>query len=309
MQKTKTPLEARVGHDRVTDEASSWASASQQIVEFTYEQDFIELCGNRGASPEDQTSYEYAMALSEYVSQYTDVHTEDGTLTDDEATRLRLIGQYPASSYRARIATEWKGEILNPEDLRFYRGCKLELVKYNQELSDYMYRKGSDLKLRDIAGAINNGVLQMSPEPMNISQRQMMVFLRGARTEAINHSLVDRLRAMLPDMVKGRRATPEEDQLGVDFVVNFDGKNLYLDFKSSVEAIVLGGKTATSEGVMAGYSLKPSRSPDGRRLTVALLSPPFDEASLGDACSLSDIQAGPVAMALGNTLASVAKQV
>lgn len=314
MQKTKTLAPrtrefTKSGYDQGTDESVSWNNAANIITSFTYESDFIRQCRIYDASPDDQTSYGYATALSAYTQGYIDTHLEDKTITPDEATRLQVIGGYPEYSYRGKIAEEWKSEKLGKDDLNFYLSCKAGLVHYNQALTDYMRTNGEDLKLQDIAVSILTAVGQMSPDTMEDLRRQLMVVLRGTRTEAINQQLVSRIEQMVPGMVKGRRATEQEDIAGVDYVVNLGGKTLYLDFKSSNGALMSDSVSKTREELADGYGLKTSKPVNGVRRTIALICPTFDEAALGDACALSDTDAGPAAVALANNLQKISAKV
>lgn len=314
MQKTKTrpaPTRefAKIGYDQTTDEAESWNEAASIVTAFTYKKDFIRQCRLYDASPEDQTSYEYATALSAYTQGFIDTHSKDKSLSKEEATRLQIIGGYPEYSYRTKIANEWKGEILGKDDLNFYRSCKAGLVNYNQALSDYMCANSDDLKLQDIALSILTGVGQTSPDTIEDARHDLMVVLRGARTEAINQQLVSRIEQMVPGMIEGRRASEQEDLEGVDYVVKLGGKTLYLDFKSSNGALVKGSVSATREELADGYGLRVTKTRGGVPRTIAVICPTFNESSIGDACALGDIEAGPAAIALANNLAKIAAQV
>lgn len=291
--------------ERTSEEHASWKSASDQVVALTYDSDFAGFCEQNNASPDDQTSYQYALALDGYVTEYATVHFGDGTLTKDEADRLKLIGGYPANSSKDALVSDWSTATLNNEDLSYYLDCKESLVNYNQLLSKYIYNHGQDLALTDIASAIVSATGQMSPGGIGELQHRLISVLRGARTEAINRNLVDRLEQMAPGAITGRRSTAQEDLAGVDYVVNFAGQPLYLDFKSSLCALLKGNKPSREE-LADGFKMRTSFK-GGVTRNVAVMMPTFDEASLGDACALPAIQAGPAAMVLGNNLNKISK--
>lgn len=313
--KTKIITEQHRGYETKDSpsEPSKLLAAADLIASFTYDKDFLNILEQHDASPEDQTSYQYAQALSSYVNKYVNTRSADGTLTLHEATRLQLIGEYPLSCYRDKIVTDWseefsrrrqEGQHIDPQDRQFLRDCKAGLVRYNQTISDYLYEHGSALKLSDISGALSVGVGQMSPDTARDSSLKMAEILRGARTEAINRQLVDRLHEMVPDQISGRRATVEEDLAGVDYVVTVHGAELYLDFKSSLSALTYKS-SATADNLAAGYTLRTARS--GAK--IATVAPSFDEASLRDACTLPEAQLTPMAITFSNTLSAVYKEV
>lgn len=307
--KTKTAEQRIIGHEHVSEESLGWSKAADSVTAFTYESGFLQACGEYGATPEDTTSYGYAMVLDSYVTDFVDIHLQDGTLSKDEAARLRITGGFPAWAYRSKLINDWRGTTLGKEDLEIFRDCKKRAVNYIQTMTNYMYEHSDTMKMSDVGGAIFTATANMAPEPEGIQglRQQMAQMLRGARTEAVNHSLVDRLEVMTGGHIRGEQASEAEDNAGVDFKVLLGEQELLLDFKSSITSL-LKGEAPTRDDLANGYKITPKRV-NGIPRPVAVIMPTFNEENLGDSCALDDMAAGQAALALANNLGKISKQV
>lgn len=286
-----------------TEESINWSKTGELVSSFAYNSDFAAFREYHGATPEDQKSYEYAIALADYTTQFTEIHLQDGTLNDDEAARIRILGCFPAHSYNQKIVTDMAGAPLDKQGRQLYHKTKDQLVDYNQTVSSYIYNNNT-VKLSDMLSAIITSTGMMNPDSQRELYMQITVTLRGARTEAINQRLVDRLMEMLPGHITGRRATQQEDRSGIDYVAEIDGDPIYMDFKSSIDALIRKGQAPTLEDLQNGFKIKTTGKGSSLR-HIAVIIPTFDEDSLKDSCLLSEAEEGVAAVELANNFAKI----
>jgi len=244
---TSTALENNSNnHDSTV--AASWNHALDIVLSFDGDNDFKQTLTDGNIDTNNKSTIDYANALSLYAQKYCDLNLLHNRIDQSIADQIKLLAsvpfflhvKYEISVYEYDKKTRWLPE----DEMARLRAFKPYAIWYNQLLSDFMYANPLG-KLADLENILIKQALSYFPRQIDTIEHDIEQVTRGARTEAITRSLLD-LTAV--NYVPG---TINDDLRGGDLIIEYNGKRVRLDIKSSLGPIVelRGGLDKSSDDV------------------------------------------------------------
>lgn len=308
MANTKTAVKKRISSpDYEQAPNTEWDDAAALYNSFTTDAVFYSMCHQRGVDISDPQTQEYAYVSSEYIGDICEERLREGTITEAAASRLVLIADLPAHFWRESelgLFQSYGLSKLTAVEKDYRNQLKDAVIQYNQLASNYLY-KNPDSLLDEIVTATASASLSHAPDHIGGPKDQLRM-LRGARTEAIGFSLLDKLSAMIPDRLSYRPATVEEDRCGADAIVLFDKQRFGLDFKSSLDGVE-SDKHGGHYDHTFGTDFHIQSIDKNTGIVTARIVPQIDETALGTRCRLPESEVMPAALHLGDQLLQMHK--
>lgn len=281
---------------------STWENAAELYNSLTTDSEFYELSHQQNVDVHDSQSPEYASITSDYITQFCEARLQDGTLNETTATQLLLTANLPIFFWQQAELLQMQGQTtteFTPPEKQRCNELKESIISYNQLVSNYLYEH-PDTSLNEIVAATASSSLSHVPSYIG-GAREQLTMLRGARTEAIGRHLLDELSRMAPDRLSYRPATIDEDKRGADVIVDFDGRQFGLDFKSSLDGVE-ANKNGDFYEHMSGvdFHIQDNRKPGG--ITTARLVPQINEVTLEGMCRLPETELMPAVLHMSDQL-------
>ncbi len=272
------------------EQTDTWDNTVDYFTGVLTDTDFLSYCSREHINTTQPQSEIFAYGLASYLENLCEVRRADGTMSDELASRLLILGEFPRFVHQeTRLANLPKARYRDLTQLQ--RQQKNEalsgVIEYNQLISEHLYAN-PDENIIEIAAMTASATGLITPGELARTASQHITALKGARVEAVCRHLLDELVKMAPeDMFSYRPATPQEDAQGADAITTFEGKRLNVDFKASLDSLEYEAD-GTFKPHTAGkdYVIKSWQHGDVTHTSVRL-NPDFSDADLGDTCRLS----------------------
>jgi hypothetical protein len=215
-----------------------------RIIDLTSQSLFLESGYERGLDLSDPQSEDYARHLSEYAEDYCRVSKLDGTEDQVSLSEIALFANAPL------LVLQQQKKYKNDKTKQYlasseYRQMKDDLRIGNQLISNYI-----DHHMTENADTLVNNLTEMvnrfKDHPDGSVRTIIDDHVMGIRTETGFIQLANQLKG-----VKVRRASQEQDGLGIDAIVDVsiptrpDAITFDLDIKKSLDQVA---------GLAGGYS-------------------------------------------------------
>jgi hypothetical protein len=287
---TRTPGRQRTHETSFAPERTdAWDDTVNYFTSILTDTDFLSYCSQERIDTETPQSAAFAQGLASYIENLCEVHRADGTMSDSLATRLLILGEFPRYIHQEAALAELKRTKFR-DMTRAQRQQKNEslygVIEYNQLMSEHLYANPRE-NIIEIGAMTASATGLITPGEVSQTASRHIIALKGARVEAVSRHVLDALVEMAPDgMFSYRTATPEEDAQGADVITIFDGKQLSVDFKASLDGVE-SEVDGTFREHTAGkdFAIKSWRH-DNITVVTARLNPDFTDADLGDTCQL-----------------------
>lgn len=261
--------------DNYTTVAPDWKYAFSLVKSFDNEPNFIQISISGGLDPNDRSTTEYANALSLYAQDYCDTQATDIAIDQSTIDQIKLLASVPfflhvkymLNNYAYDKKTHWLPET----EMQRLRVLKPYVIWYNQLMSDYIYDNPSG-KMIDLEGALIKQALSYFPRQIDTIEGDIQQVTRGARTEAIVRSLLDRTPL---NYIPG---TIDDDLRGGDLIVEYDNKRVRVDIKTSIGPIArLRGGYEEIQSNNISYAIHRIKRDQGEEDATVVLFPGFTD--------------------------------
>lgn len=287
---TRTSVQQRT-HETVTapERIDAWGDTVNYFTSLINDTDFLSYCSRERIDVATPQTEAFAHGLATYIENLCEVHRADGTMSDELASRLLILGEFPRYIHQEATLTDLKRTRYR-DMTRYQRQQKNEslngVIEYNQLMSEHLYAN-PDENIIEIGAMTASATGLITPGELSQTASRHIVALKGARVESVSRHVLDALVEMAPNgMFSYRPATPEEDAQGADAITTFDGKPLSVDFKASLDGVE-SETDGTFKEHTAGkdYAVK-SWQRGNTTYTSVRLNPDFTDTDLGNTCRL-----------------------
>ncbi len=282
-QQITQPVETSLA-DNYTSVAPDWKYAFNLVKSFDSDPSFIQILVSSSLEPNDRSTTEYANALSLYGQDYCDNRSKNDTLDQNVIDQIKLLASVPfflhvkymLNNYAYDKKTRWLPETAMQE----MRTLKPYVIWYNQLMSDYAYANPQG-RMDNLEGALIKQALSYYPRQIDTIEEDIQQVTRGARTEAIVRSLLDRTPLnYIPGTIK-------DDLRGGDLIVEYDNKRVRVDIKTSIGPIArLRGGYEEIQTNNISYAIHRIKRDQGKEDATIVLYPGFTDEDTNGLLSL-----------------------
>lgn len=155
-------------------------------------------------------------------------------------------------------------------------------VWYNQLLSDHFYTH-PETTFSDVNRVLIEQTLDHFPHHEQDIELSVLATTKGARKEAVTRQILDQTHI---NYVPG---TPEDDLKGGDIIIEYNGKRIKVDIKSSLQAIadIRGGYDEIQKKHVMYAISRDKRKGKNNKFNSIIIFPGFTDDDLGDRCYLA----------------------
>lgn len=263
---------------------SEWQEAASIVNYFPEEPEFTKVLEAHDIDPRDKTNPDYMHALSLYAQDYLEARKIDEIISPSTQEHVLMLANTPYFLAVQQELNFYESErkhrrLTDDEYTRYSTELKPYAVWYNHMTSDFIYSH-PESRVSDINGTLLYMALPYFPQEEHEVIQHVSSTTRGARTEAVARMLLDKID--LPY----RAGSASEDMKGGDILLDFRGRKIKIDLKSSPKPIarILGADFDNFPEDQVAYAIVYDHRDNGAGSIVLYAG--FTDEDLGDNCRL-----------------------